>query len=171
MLLSRKAGLLAVALLLAGCPSKEGEQRDANAGGSGGPVGQGGPTGATAPPSGPLAGLESSPFMNEVWNLTGQQVQILHYARENVRVSAQCRNPAGQLGCAALTQIRGGAPPVVVMKSELSGKPAGALACKKLNNGMMAGVNQAGDEEQFCRFPDGSWLSTNTLEQYGIKIQ
>lgn len=166
-----KAALIALAVVLAGCPSKEGEQKDANAGGAagnnnGGPMTSGGP-----PPSGPLAGLESSPFMNEVWNITGQQVQILYYARENVRVSAQCRNPAGQLGCGALTQIRGGAPPVVISKSELGGKPAGAVACKKLTHGMMAGVNAQGNEETFCRFPDGSWLSTNTLEQYAVKFQ
>ena len=156
---------LALPLVLFGCPSKEGEQKDANAGGSGGP------TGATAPATGPLAGLDASPFMNEVWNLTGNQVQMLYYARENVRVSAECRNAAGQLGCGALNQIRGGAPPITLSKSELGGKPAGVLACKKLNNGMMTGVNQKGDEEIFCRFPDGSWLSTNTLEQYGVKVQ
>ena len=165
-----RSALLAVALVLTGCPSKEGEHRDANAGGSGGPASAGGPMGPTAPASGPLGGLESAPFMNEVWNVSGQQVQFLYYARENVRVSAQCRNAAGQLGCAALNQIRGGAP-VVVMKSELSGKPAGAIACKKLGNAQTSGLNQAGNEEQFCRFQDGSWLSANTLEQYGVKIQ
>lgn len=172
MLLPRKAALIFAALVLAGCPSKEGEQKDANAGGSGGPVGQGGPTGPAPPGSGPLAGLESAPFMNEVWNFGGQQVQVLYYARENVRVSAQCRNPAGQLGCAALSQIRGGAPPIVVSRADLStGRAAGVVACKKLNTGMAGGVNQAGNEEQFCRFPDGSWLSANTLEQYAVKIQ
>jgi hypothetical protein len=161
-----RIALVCVALLVAGCPSKEGEQKDANAGGSGGPVGQG-----AAPASGPLAGLESAPFMNEVWNFGGQQVQILYYARENVRVSGQCRNPAGQLGCAALAQIRGGTP-VVVSRGDLStGKQAGVVGCKKLGNTMTGGVNQAGNEEQFCRFPDGSWLSVNTLEQYGVKIQ
>ena len=92
---SRASALIAAALLLlVGCGSKGGEQKDANAGGSSGPVGQGGPTGATPPASGPLAGLDSSPFMNEVWNVSGQQVQFLYYARENVRVSAQCRNAA-----------------------------------------------------------------------------
>ena len=164
----QKAALTVLALVLAGCPSKEGEQKDANAGGSstGGPMTSGGP-----PPSGPLAGLESAPFQNEVWNMMGQQTQILYYPRENVRVSGQCRNPAGQLACAALNQIRGGAAPIVVSRGELGGKPAGAVACKKLSNGMMAGVNAQGNEETFCRFPDGSWLSTNTLEQYGVKFQ
>lgn len=158
-----KAALIAVALVaLAGCPSKEGEQKDANAGGGGGPTG--------APPTGPLAQLESAPFQNEVWNMTGQQIPILYYPRENVRVSSQCRNPAGQLGCSALHAIRGGTP-VTIAKSELTGKPAGVIACKKLNNGMMMAVNAAGNEEQFCRFPDGSWLSTNTLEQYAVKVQ
>lgn len=161
----KAALIVVVSLALGGCPSKEGEQKDANAGGGGGAITSGGP-----PPSGPLAGLESAPFMNEVWTVMGQPTQILYYPRENVRVSSQCRNPAGQLGCSALHQIRGGTP-VTLMKSELSGKPAGAVACKKLNNGMTAGVNAAGNEEQFCRFPDGSWLSTNTLEQYAVKIQ
>jgi hypothetical protein len=165
-----KALTLALALVVFGCPSKEGEQKDANAGGAGGGGGAGGPTGATAPATGPLASLDSAPFMNEVWNMSGEQVQILYYARENVRVSAQCRNAAGQLGCSALGPIRGGAP-VTLSKSELGGRPAGALACKKLNNSMMTGLNQKGDEETFCRFPDGSWLSTNTLEQYGVKVQ
>ena len=160
----RIAALIAV-VVLAGCPSKEGGQKDANAGGS--------PTSATPPPagSGPLAGLESAPFMNEVWNFGTEKVQILYWTRENVRVSAQCRNAAGQLSCAALNQIRGGAPQIVVSGGELKGKPAGVMACKKLNNAMTAGINDQGNEEQFCRFPDGSWLSTNTLEQYAVKIQ
>ena len=52
----RILGLMALALVLAGCPSKEGEQKDANAGGSGGPTGgpTAGPTGPTAPATGPL---------------------------------------------------------------------------------------------------------------------
>lgn len=171
MLSSRASALIAAALLLTGCGSKGGEPKDANAGGSSGPVGQGGPTGATPPASGPLAGLDSAPFMNEVWNVSGQQVQFLYYARENVRVSAQCRNAAGQMGCAALNQIRGAAPVVLARGDLSSGKPAGAVACKKLGNQQTSGINQAGNEESFCRFSDGSWLSTNTLEQYGVKIQ
>ena len=98
--------------------------------------------------------------MNEVWNLQGQQTQILYYSRENVRVNGQCRNPAGQLGCAALAQIRGGAPPVVIGRMELNGRPAGAIACQKLGNGFVTGINQGGNEETFCRFPDGSLVST-----------
>lgn len=155
---------LILGLVLLGCPSKEGEQKDANAlpppsVGGGGPM-----------PTGPLAGLESAPFMNEVWNAQGQQTPILFYSRENVRVNGQCRNPAGQLNCAALAQIRGGAP-VPIAKSELTGKPAGVIACMKLGNQLVLAVNPGGNEEQFCRFKDGSLLSTNTLEQYGIRIQ
>lgn len=160
--------VLICALVLAGCPSKEGEQKDANAGGS---VATGPGMGGGPAPTGPLAGLDSAPFMNEVWNAQGQQVQILYYARENVRVSAQCRNAAGQLGCAALAQIRGGAPPVAIAKGELTGKPAGVIACTKLGNQLLLGVNPGGNEEQFCRFKDGSLLSTNSLEQYGITIR
>lgn len=154
---------LIFAVLLVGCPSKEGEQKDANAPPPG--SGMGGPA-----PTGPLAQLESAPFMNEVWNAQGQQTQILYYSRENVRVNGQCRNPAGQLNCAALAQVRGGAP-VPIAKSELSGKPAGVIACQKLGNQLVTAVNAGSNEETFCRFKDGSLLSTNTLEQYGIRIQ
>lgn len=153
-----------LSLFLIGCPSKEGEQRDANAGGQAMP-----PQGGGAPGSGPLAGLESSPFLNEVWNAQGQQTPILFYSRENVRVSAQCRTPAGQLQCAALQQLRNGMP-VEIPRRELDGRTsAGVKGCMKLGHTIVTAFNQVGDEESFCRFPDGSLLSTGTLERYGIK--
>lgn len=158
--------LASLALVLCGCPSKGGEQKDANAGGQPVPT-QGGGGAAT----GPLAGLESSPFMNEVWNAQGQQTPILFYARENVRVSAQCRTPAGQLQCAALQQLRGGAP-VDIPRRELDGRTsAGVKACMKLGNPIVTAFNPNGDEESFCRFADGSLLSTGTLERYGVRTQ
>ncbi len=161
----RVLALASLAFVLAGCPSKEGEQRDANAGGQVPPPQGGGQGGG----SGPLAGLESSPFMNEVWNAQGQQTPILFYARENVRVSAQCRTPTGQLQCAALQQLRNGMP-VEIPRRELDGRAsAGVKACTKLGFTIVTAFNQVGDEESFCRFPDGSLLSTGTLERYGVR--
>ena len=160
-MLTRSALVLASLIVLAGCPSKEGEQKDANAP----PPSSGGGTG-----TGPLANLESSPFLNEVWNAQGQQTQILFYSRENVRISGQCRSATGQLACAALQQLRNGMP-VEIPKRELDGRTsAGVKACKKLNLPMVTAINQVGAEETFCRFGDGSLLSTGSLEQYGIKV-
>lgn len=154
-------------LALLGCPSKEGEQKDANAGGT---------SGATAAPppaapgaQGPLSNLEAAPFMNEVWTAQGQKVPILFYTRENVRVSGQCRSATGQLQCAALQQLRG--QPIEVPGRELDGRmSAGVKACMRIGMKLVPAFNPNGDEETFCQFPDGSLLSTGTLEQYGIKI-
>lgn len=155
--------VLASCVVVAGCPSKEGERRDANAGGSTTPP-------PSAAPAGPLAGLESSPFMNEVWNAEGNRFQVLYYARENVRVSAQCRTADGQLACDALRQLRGG-PPVEIPKRELDGRTsAGVKACTRLQHPLVTAMSTTGNEETFCRFPDGSLLSTGTLEQYGVKV-
>lgn len=157
------AGLLFVALLSA-CPSKGGEQKDANAGGATPPP----PSSPAAPATGPLAELESSPFMNEVWTVQGQPVAVLFYTRENVRLSGQCRSAAGQLDCAALRQLRGA--PVEIPKSELDGRTsAGVKACSKLGVPVVIAVSQNGDEESFCRFADGSLVSAGTLERYGIR--
>lgn len=158
----RVLALAISSLILFGCPSKEGEQKDANAGGQQMPPQGGGGTG-------PLAGLESSPFLNEVWNAQGQQTPILFYSRENVRVSSQCRTPSGQLQCAALQQLRNGMP-VEIPRRELDGRTsAGVKACTKLGLSIVTAFNQVGDEESFCRFADGSLLSTGTLERYGVK--
>jgi hypothetical protein len=152
-------GLLSCVTLL-GCPSKEGEQRDANAGNAPPP----------SVPSGPLANLESSPFINEVWNSPNERMHMLYYPRENVRVSGPCRSPNGQLQCAAMQQLRGGTP-VEIPGRELDGAAsAGVKACMRLKLQLVSANNQVGDEESFCRFTDGSLLSTGSLEQYGIKI-
>src|SRR6185436_18172904 len=121
------AALLLSAFVL-GCPSKDNQSSGATS-----------PSGATgAPPAaagtGPLANLESSPFMNEVWigQEGGQQVPFVYYSRENVRLSAQCRSATGQLNCDALRQLRG-APPVDVSKRSLTGNiSAGTRVCTKL---------------------------------------
>lgn len=148
-------GLLSCVSLL-GCPSKE---RDHSAN--------------TPPPpvtSGRLANLESSPFINEVWNSPNERMHMLYFPRENVRVSGSCRSSSGQLQCAAILQLRSAAP-VEIPGGELDGgASAGVKACMRLKLQLVAANNQVGDEESFCRFADGSLLSSGSLEQYGIRI-
>jgi hypothetical protein len=145
-----------------GCPSKD------NQGSSGASQ----PSGATAGNgTGPLANLEAAPFVNEVW--TGQeggQQPFIYYTQQNVRISAQCRSAAGQLACDALRQMRNGTP-VEIPKRELTGNiSAGTRACMKLGRQLWSAHNAAGAEDGFCRFPDGSMVSTGALEQYGMRI-
>ena len=61
--------------------------------------------------------------------------------------------------------------PVEIPGRELDGATsAGVKACMRLKLPLVAANNQVGDEDSFCRFPDGSLLSTGSLEQYGIRI-
>jgi len=126
-----------------------------------------------AAPTGPLANLESAPFVNEVWIAQdgGAKVAVLFYAQQNVRISASCRNGGGQLACDALRQLRG-SPPVVVPKGMVRGNvSAGTKACVALKNTIVGAHDAQGNEDGFCRFPDGSLVSTGALEQYGMTLQ
>jgi hypothetical protein len=62
-------------------------------------------------------------------------------------------------------------PPVDVSKRALTGGlSAGTRACMTLKHQLVTGHNATGTEDGFCRFPDGSMVSTGALEQYGMRI-
>jgi hypothetical protein len=152
-----RASLVVLAAVLVGCP------------GDGG--GQQGPQGPTGPGNGPLSALESSPFMNEAWITDdGQQIPVLFYARENVRMSAFCRNPAGQINCDAMRYLRNGIPIEISHRSIDGRTSAGVKVCMRMNQPVVRVHNQMGSEDSMCRFPDGSLVSTNALEHYGMRV-
>jgi putative hemolysin len=159
---SRLVTAFALAVVVTGCPSKEGEQKDAQTSTSSG----GGPVG-----TGPLAALESSPFANEVWrDEGGQQLQMIYFTRENVRISGPCRMPDGKLACEAIRFLRSGSP-VLLPKREIDGRTsAGVKACRKLGYQVQVLRNPMGSEDSVCRFPDGSLLANGALEQYGMRV-
>ncbi len=121
--------------------------------------------------SGPLAGLESSPFQNEVWTgEDGAHVPVVYYARENLRVNAQCRGASGQFTCQAMSFMRTGAP-VEIAHRALDGRTsAGVKVCMRMNQPIVVAHNAAGGEDSFCRFPDGSLVSNGALEQYKMRV-
>jgi len=121
--------------------------------------------------SGPLAGLESSPFQNEVWIAEdGAQVPVVYYARENLRVNAQCRGASGQFTCQAMNFMRNGAP-VEIAHRALDGRTsAGVKVCMRMNQPIVVVRNSVGAEDSFCRFPDGSLVSNGALEQYKMRV-
>jgi hypothetical protein len=157
-----KAKVLALlSILLVGCPSKESTPSS---------------SGSTPPPSsngtGPLAALESSPFLNEVWIAQdgGAQMPFLFYSRENVRISAQCRTPGGQLSCDAIRQMRNGMPVQIARRTLTGNVSAGTRVCMNLRHQLVNAHNATGAEDGFCRFPDGSMVSTGALEQYAMTV-
>ena len=121
--------------------------------------------------SGPLAGLESSPFQNEVWTgEDGAHVPVVYYARENLRVNAQCRGASGQFTCQAMSFMRTGAP-VEIAHRALDGRTsAGVKVCMRMNQPIVVAHNAAGGEDSFCRFSDGSLVSNGALEQYKMRV-
>lgn len=155
-------GVAAAALVvsLTGCPSKDSSSS----------------SGATTPPpagSGPLASLESQPSVPEQWTTQdGRALQMIYYQGQNVRVSAQCKQPNGQLNCDAIRQLRGGLPPIdVSAKGASPSLSMGTKGCMKMHYPLVSGRNAAGSEDGFCQFPDGSMVSVGALEQYGMRIQ
>jgi hypothetical protein len=145
---------------LAGCPSNKGEQKDAQTSSSG-----------TAPATGPLANLEASPFASEVWrDEGGQQIPMIYFARENVRLSAPCRSGGGQLACEAIRYLRGGMHTEIARRTLDGRSSAGVKVCRKMNQEVIVLRNSVGAEDSVCRFPDGSLLSNGALEQYGMRV-
>ena len=120
--------------------------------------------------SGPLAVLESSPFMNEIWMGDTGQVPFIYYPRENIRVSAQCRTASGQFTCQAMHFLRQGSP-VEIDRRALDGRTsAGVKVCMRMNQPIVTVHNATGNEDSFCRFPDGSLVSNGALEQYKMRV-
>jgi hypothetical protein len=152
------SSLLSLAALTTGCPDSTPAPGPAD------PTMQGSGTG-------PLAGLESAAFQNEVWLAEdGQQVPIVYYARENLRISAQCRSASGQFVCQAVSFMRNGMP-VEIARRALDGRTsAGVKVCMRMNQPIVIVHNSVGAEDSFCRFPDGSLVSNGALEQYKMRV-
>jgi hypothetical protein len=150
--------MLSVALaasLLLGCPSKEGGQTTPN----GPALGQG-----------PLANLEATRPAQEAWTIDGQPAPMLYFAPDDVRVSATCQKGPGPLSCDALRQIRQGAP-VEIPRRFLDGRQSpGVKVCTKLGLPTLVGRNPMGSEDSFCRFADGSLVSTGVLERFAMRV-
>ena len=121
--------------------------------------------------AGPLAAIESSAFQSEAWlSESGQQLAFLYYPRENVRVSARCRTPAGQLTCEAMRFLRSGMP-VEIAHRTLDGRTsAGVKVCMRMNQPIVMVRNSVGSEDSLCQFPDGSLVSNGALEQHKMRV-
>lgn len=161
-------------LLLFGCPSKDASSSNVAASPSTATAATATSaereveSGTTA--SGPLASLESTPAVDETWtSQEGVSMPFVFFAAQNVRVSAQCRQPNGQLECDAIRQLR--SSPVDIPKASLTGGiSAGTRVCMALKHRLVTGQNAEGTEDGFCRFPDGSMVSTGALEQHAMRI-
>lgn len=162
----KSLALLAFASLLLGCPSKD----SSSSSGATSPSTTPSASSATPVGTGPLANLESQPSVAEPWTSSdGKQLAMLYYTGQNVRISASCKQPSGQLDCDAIRQLRN-APPVAVVNGGRPGTSMGTKGCRQLGNQHVTGRNSVGAEDGFCTFPDGSMVSTGALEQYGMKI-
>lgn len=147
-----------VALCLAGCPSKDSSSSS-------------GATTAAPTGAGPLANLESTQPVPEQWTSPeGQPLPMIYYGPQNVRISAQCRQPTGQLNCDAIRQLRNAPPIEMSTRGASPSMSVGTRGCMKMHYQLVTGRNSVGAEDGFCRFPDGSMLSNGALEQYGMRL-
>jgi hypothetical protein len=152
------------ALPALGCPSKEGERQDAQA------AQAKSATPPSAGPVGPLSNLETLPATTETWAIDGQPTAFVYYAEHDLRVSASCRQPNGQVACDAVRFMRNGSP-VEIARRFLDGRQSpGVKVCMRLNQPVLVARSPEGSEDSYCRFPDGSLASTGALERFSMRV-
>ncbi len=153
--------VLLSSVVFLGCPSKDNQSSS----------GATSPSGAPSAGAGPLANLETGPFVAESWtSQEGQKMDFIYYTGPRVRISAMCRQPNGQLTCDAIRQVRQGMPVELDSRDLNAGISAGTKACRKLNMSLVSGHDTKGNEDGFCRFPDGSMIANGVIEQYNTKL-
>lgn len=106
----------------------------------------------------------------ESWNLEELgPTEFLVFASARVTISkATCLRGAA-LDCEGLRTLKAGEV-VPIKKALLDGRMSpGARVCQALKNELLNGRGPGG-EDGFCKFGDGSLVSTGALERYAMKI-
>lgn len=127
--------------------------------------------GPVAPTNGgPLGGLNAARAQRVTYTFEGgKRVDVLHFDNDHVQVSASCAGPTGQLQCQAMDALRGGKTLQLGVGDFSGGANPGAIGCKKMGRVNTTGRGPKGDEDGFCEFPDGSFVSTGSIEFYVVK--
>ena len=61
--------------------------------------------------------------------------------------------------------------PVEIAHRSLDGRQSpGVKVCARLNQPVLVAVNSVGAQDSYCRFPDGSLISTGALERYAMRV-
>jgi len=120
--------------------------------------------------NGSLAALNASRAQRVPYTFEGgKRSEVLHFDAEHVQVSAGCASPTGELKCQAIDALRGGKTLQLGVGDFSGGANPGAIACKKMGRTNTTGRGPKGDEDGFCEFPDGSFVSTGAIEFYVVK--
>ena len=99
----------------------------------------------------------------------GKRADVLHFEAERVHISAGCAQPTGMLQCQAMDALRGGKTVQLGGNDFNGGANPGAIACRKMGRTNTTGRGPKGDEDGFCEFADGSFVSTGSIEFYVVK--
>lgn len=91
----------------------------------------------------------------------GEQAFVTDEARQ-LLISASCRRPDGKFQCEAFSKMK-----ALSWKKrrtgEGEGNPATHLCEKQMKGVIVVGKNQNGDENTFCRMPDGSLVDGGSI--------
>ncbi len=177
--MSTRALLLVLALPLAACGGGQPPVTSSGAttaGPSSGPgpgpasgPGPGSASGQTTPPGGPLAALDPATAKQETWQLERGPAPFLNFEAQQLRISAGCRAPNGQLDCEALRFARGGPTVTLTSQEKMRMGAPGAAVCMHIKNQLTTGRDPKGNEDGFCVFGDGSMIATGSLAYHTLK--
>jgi putative hemolysin len=101
-----------------------------------------------------------------IFSISGQNVSFVETKDHELVISDSCRKKSGAYKCEAYSAIRR-----VRLKSldptELSGGAnPGSLLCKTVRGQVKLGIDHEGNENAFCAFHDGSFISVHSLYRY-----
>jgi len=111
------------------------------------------------------AGTPASPSLQARFRLEGKIVEFVTVDDESVMISQSCLAGAGgtprcqaysALDSASLHRARQVVP-------DYGGKNPGSIVCRGLQGSVVIGTDAQGNENAFCRFKDGSWISCGSL--------
>ncbi len=114
--------------------------------------------------------LDAKTAKEEAWTLEELgKTDFLAFGAARITVSKSCLKGT-VLDCEALRTLKAGEV-VQIKKALLDGRMSpGARVCQALKNELLNGRGPTGGEDGFCKFNDGSLVSTGALEHYAMKI-
>ncbi len=112
----------------------------------------------------PSFASEPAPQRRWIFTIDGKKQVFVHLPDQNYTLSEKCFSKKGNVDCEAFralskATLRGLDPELL----ERGTNPGSPICRKKLGGSVVIGSNEAGAENSFCLFSDGSMIDSGSL--------
>lgn len=101
------------------------------------------------------------------FELGGKQVNFFRSEEKHLTVSRGCLKSNGSLSCQAYESLSKASLDGLESKNSGGANPGARICDSELKGEVVIGRDKSGNENSFCRFSDGSLVSSGTLMYYG----